>query len=636
MSTALRKDLAMRLRLDRPTVVAAFAAFAVFWGAWGAVIPQIDRAAHLTNGTLGLDLLLIGIGALCSMQFAGTLIDRLGPLVLPGSMIALGLAGILPALARSGVSLGGALFVVGAASGAFDVAINTAAARSEARTGQSLMNLAHAGFSIGVVVTSLSVGLALDRSATPLQVLVGCGIATSAVAATLTLLRHATAWGQPIGADAGVVDRLPPIKPPRRWEIPKIPRPLLILGAICGMAYLIEGTWQSWGALHIERTFHRSPALGPRRPPLSPWPRPPVGCWDSASPAASRLDKCSAAVPPSPRPGTALAAVAPSASLVLAGIAVAGLGTSICAPTVFSLTGRVADPANRGAAMGTVTTLAYVGFVIGPAFAGVLVSVSVFVSPSGWWRLLPWRSGSWAERPRCQRCQRCHRCQRCSRLLPNRLPRYARLAEHDVWPVWSRDQRRPPTGGASMAHKLLALAPSWCHNDAMDLRVYIEDIHRQLAAAAEAGGDEARALAERLAAPLDAAIRLALQDVLAAAAEEITCELAPGSVELRLRGRDPEFVVTPPPADEGAQPVEPNRGPGIPSVEADEGGVSRINLRLPDQLKARVEQAAGADGVSVNSWLVRAATSALDRADPGPRRPPSVGKVAQRYTGWAR
>ena len=66
----------------------------------------------------------------------------------------------------------------------------------------------------------------------------------------------------------------------------------------------------------------------------------------------------------------------------------------------------------------------------------------------------------------------------------------------------------------------------------------------QLEVAAEAGGDEARALAERLVAPLDAAIRLAVQDALAAAAEEITLELAPGSVELRLRGREPEFVVS--------------------------------------------------------------------------------------------
>src|SRR4249920_1079692 len=83
----------------------------------------------------------------------------------------------------------------------------------------------------------------------------------------------------------------------------------------------------------------------------------------------------------------------------------------------------------------------------------------------------------------------------------------------------------------------------------MDLGPYVESIHRQLEVAASAGGDEARALAERLAAPLDAAIRLALQDALSAATEEITTELAPGSVELRLRGRDPEFVVTLPPSD---------------------------------------------------------------------------------------
>src|SRR2546421_7901643 len=106
----------------------------------------------------------------------------------------------------------------------------------------------------------------------------------------------------------------------------------------------------------------------------------------------------------------------------------------------------------------------------------------------------------------------------------------------------------------------------------MDLHLYVETIPRQLAVAAEAGGDDARALAERLVAPLDAAIRLTLQDVLAAAVEQITCELAPGSVELRLRGRDPEFVVTPPPVDLPAD--DPPKGDHY-TVEADEGGGSR-------------------------------------------------------------
>lgn len=167
----------------------------------------------------------------------------------------------------------------------------------------------------------------------------------------------------------------------------------------------------------------------------------------------------------------------------------------------------------------------------------------------------------------------------------------------------------------------------------MDLRPYIDSINSQLAAAAEAGGEEARTMAERLAATLDAAIRLALQDALAAAAEEITVELAPGSVELRLRGRDPEFVVTPAPVDDQSQ-GEPYREPA--PVDAEEGGVARINLRLPDQLKARVEQAAVAEGLSVNSWLVRAATAALERPDPGSRKTPPARYGGQRYTGWAR
>jgi hypothetical protein len=168
----------------------------------------------------------------------------------------------------------------------------------------------------------------------------------------------------------------------------------------------------------------------------------------------------------------------------------------------------------------------------------------------------------------------------------------------------------------------------------MDLRPYVEDIHRQLISAAEAGGEDARAVAERLIAPLDAAMRLALQDVLAAAADEITTELAPGSVELRLRGRDPEFVVTPPPADVPAGPAESTAVPAV--VDGDDGAMSRINVRMPEHLKARVEGAAAGEGLSVNAWLVRAAAAAVERTGPGrpaERRAPQGGTS---YSGWAR
>ena len=179
----------------------------------------------------------------------------------------------------------------------------------------------------------------------------------------------------------------------------------------------------------------------------------------------------------------------------------------------------------------------------------------------------------------------------------------------------------------------------------MDLGPYVESIRSQLEVAAEAGGDEARALAERLVAPLDAAIRLALQDALAAATEEITTELAPGSVELRLRGRDPEFVVTLPTGDpsveeslEGEETgpgAWPTGGTGGPT-EGDEGTMSRINLRMPDHLKARIEHAAAGDGLSVNAWLVRAAAAGLDRTDATRRAERRAPKGAQRYSGWAR
>src|SRR5262245_46515346 len=79
----------------------------------------------------------------------------------------------------------------------------------------------------------------------------------------------------------------------------------------------------------------------------------------------------------------------------------------------------------------------------------------------------------------------------------------------------------------------------------MDLTPYAERLREGLAVAAETAGPDARALAERLTAPLDASIRLMLLEALSAAADEITRELAPGSVEVRLRGGEPDFVVTP-------------------------------------------------------------------------------------------
>jgi hypothetical protein len=166
----------------------------------------------------------------------------------------------------------------------------------------------------------------------------------------------------------------------------------------------------------------------------------------------------------------------------------------------------------------------------------------------------------------------------------------------------------------------------------MNLTPYVENLRRELAVAAEAGGEEARAVAERLTAPLESAIQLMLLDALSAAADEITRELAPGSVELRLRAGEPAFAVTPAPVEE---PLEPLTGaPPLAPPDADEAATARINLRLPEQLKASIEQAASAERLSVNAWLVRTAAAAVASDDQRPRQ--RGGRVGESFTGWVR
>jgi hypothetical protein len=174
----------------------------------------------------------------------------------------------------------------------------------------------------------------------------------------------------------------------------------------------------------------------------------------------------------------------------------------------------------------------------------------------------------------------------------------------------------------------------------MDLTQYVNDLRHQLEVAAEAGGDEARALAERLTAPLESATRLVLLEALSVAASEITRDLAPGSVDLRLRGRDPEFVVTPAPAspdfgDDAGQGsgAAPSSGQSVPE-DIDEGGMSRTTLRLPDHLKLRMEEAASREGLSVNSWLVRTVAAAMEPRERGPVQRARLG--GEQYTGWVR
>ena len=172
----------------------------------------------------------------------------------------------------------------------------------------------------------------------------------------------------------------------------------------------------------------------------------------------------------------------------------------------------------------------------------------------------------------------------------------------------------------------------------MQLDRHLERLHDRLALATDSDReDEARA-AQRLIASLDDSVRLMLLDVLAASAAEITRELAPGSVELRLRGSDPEFVVTTLAEGRGADAGDGGPIGEMPAPDAapgGEGGLARINLRLPEELKSRVEQAAEQEGLSINAWLVRAVSAVVEggRSRAGESR---ASSRAQHYTGWGR
>ena len=162
----------------------------------------------------------------------------------------------------------------------------------------------------------------------------------------------------------------------------------------------------------------------------------------------------------------------------------------------------------------------------------------------------------------------------------------------------------------------------------MDLGQYVNDLQRQLVDTAANGAEETRAVAERLATGLDAAARLVLLDVLSAATGEITRDLAPGSVDMRLRGRDVEFIVSQGSSDPETVDLS------TANVDLDDASTSRTTLRLPDALKLRVDEAAASDGLSVNTWLVRAIAAALQ---PKQRRSAQrTLRTGDSFAGWAR
>jgi hypothetical protein len=132
----------------------------------------------------------------------------------------------------------------------------------------------------------------------------------------------------------------------------------------------------------------------------------------------------------------------------------------------------------------------------------------------------------------------------------------------------------------------------------MDITPYVDSLRSSLVSAADSAGDETRQAAERLTFALDSSARLAIMEAVSQAAAEITAEMPSGGVDVRLNGRELDFVV------HMAAPTPPAPPPPPAPDDLDDGSLSRITLRIPESVKAKAEEKAAEAGQSLNTWLV--------------------------------
>jgi predicted MFS family arabinose efflux permease len=347
--------------------LACFLILGLFAGTWAALIPDLKRQTGATDGELGVALLFFGIGAIPAMLLTGRIWRSTGWLLLPvaGFLFAVSMLG--PSFATSPVALGLAAMFAGAGSGVLDVSMNAAVSDVEQDRGARLMFGAHALFSLGVLVSALSTGLARELGAQPIHALGSVAVITALVAAaSIASSRAASSFHAAAAASRGG-DTAPSTG---------VGAAITILAALCAMAFLVEDALQNWSALQIERGLGGGPALGGAAPGVF------AGAMFLGRITGQRLGarfsdrtllsggSLAASI------GAAILALAPSPIVALTGLAVAGAGISTIAPALFARAGRMTDPAGRAAAIARVTSLGYSGFVFGPAIVGIVAQLT--------------------------------------------------------------------------------------------------------------------------------------------------------------------------------------------------------------------------------------------------------------------
>lgn len=340
----------------RPTVWLlpfAFATFGVMWGAWQAVLPDLARHHGLSSGPLGAILTLGFAVSLPAMLATGRLVDRLGAgwgMAVPSAAMAIGLLIVGTLLPVPWLVAGVVLMAAG--SGAFDVAINGAAMGDAGWSRPARLTLLHAAFSGGGMVGAVAAGLAI-----------GTDVAFQLVYPFLAAMLLLTAA---LAARSGWHARPPEGGVPRAVALAMLP-----LAVLAGLAFLAEGSMETWSAIYLRDELGAAAfvgALGPAAFHAAMLTGRLIGAGVAGSlgPASTLLVAGVMALI-----GMTAALLVPVPALAIPGMAVAALGASFVVPVVVSL---AADRAggHAGRAASYVLTLGYAGFLIGPSLVGIL------------------------------------------------------------------------------------------------------------------------------------------------------------------------------------------------------------------------------------------------------------------------
>jgi len=322
----------------------------LFWGGWAACLPAIQEQTGASEAQLGLALLCVALAALPAMLAAGRLADIFGARLVPIGLVLFGASATLPGLARSFPQLALLMLTVGVTTGVLDIAINAHASRIEAAHRVRVMDGLHAAFSFGVLVGGIGSGQLRRVGAHPSWILGSIGVVVA-----LTAL---------VNRDSSV----PVTSAPRRAPIA---RPLLVVGFVLALAFVVESGLEGWSALFLERELDSSPAISGLGPGLF------AGAMAIGRVLAQKAERSSVAgrmmlAGLAAAAGLVVVATAQHPAVALVGLVVAGAGLAVSAPTLFGLAGRIGGEGGRGSALSTVAILGYLGFLAGPALIGTV------------------------------------------------------------------------------------------------------------------------------------------------------------------------------------------------------------------------------------------------------------------------